>query len=178
MSSQNLPHHLYVYVDSYFVRKHGQGFEPAVWFGLRAEYARAWGLHVMLECGAVYRNLPPHSVAFDKTPEADWTLRQAQVWDCYGPQHDVIRYDYLTGLSAKYDYGNQTAQYLFTSCPNSDGFSASPDQSKEFCFMRTDGHRLLIRPTNMLLFSEASFTEDSGWPTDIQTANTVWECEP
>ena len=177
MSSQNLPHHLYVYVDRAFIRKDDNGFEPAVWFALRSEPNRAWGCHVMLECGAVYRNLPPHAIAFSNHPMAFWTLQQAQVWDCYGRDFRVIKYDYLADLQARYDGKDDKAQYLFTACPQGDGFSAAPEQSKEFMFMRTEGDRLLIRPTNMLLFKERSFTEDTGWPTDIRTSSQVWECE-
>lgn len=177
MSSQDLPHHLYVWVDSTFIRVGRAGFEPAVWFAIRSEPNRAWGCHVMLECGAVYRNLPPHALAFSAQPEPSWTLRQAQVWDCYGRDFDVIRYRYLADLRARYDLLDATAQYLFTACPYGDGFSAAPEQSKEFMFMRTDGDRLLIRPTNMVLFEERSFTENTGWPTDIQTSTTVWGCE-
>ena len=52
MSSRNLPHHLYVYVDSAFFRGGEQRFEPAVWFAIRSEEDRAWGCHVMPEQGA------------------------------------------------------------------------------------------------------------------------------
>jgi hypothetical protein len=177
MSSRNLPHHLYVYVDSSFIRKDGKGFEPAVWFALRSTPNRAWGCHVMLECGAVYRNVPPHAIAFSNSPDYYWTLPQAQVWDCYGTEFDVIRYDYLADLEARYDGGDDKATYLFTACPHGDGFSAAPEQSKEFMFMRTTGDRLLIRPTNMVLFGERSFTVDTGWPTDIKTSTQVWRAE-
>ena len=177
MSSRNLPHHLYVWVDSSHIRKDGKGFEPAVWFALRSEPNRAWGCHVVLECGAVYRNVPPHALAFSKEPDYHWPINKAQVWDCYGRDFTVIKYDYLADLQAQYDYTDDKAHYLFTACPEGDGFSAAPEQSKEFMFMRTTGDRLLIRPTNMLLFKERSFTEDTGWPTDIRTSSKVWECE-
>ena len=177
MSSRNLPHHLYVHVNSSFFRGGTQRFEPAVWFAIRSAPDEAWGCHVMLECGAVYRGLPPHALAFSATPQLDWTLKEAQVWDCYGTEFDVIRYEYLAGLDARYDGTEAKATCLFTACPHSDGFSRSPDQSKEFMFMRTRGDRLLIRPTNMVLFTERSFTKDTGWPTDIRTATKIWECE-
>jgi hypothetical protein len=131
----------------------------------------------MLECGAVYRNVPPHAIAFSNSPDYYWTLPQAQVWDCYGTEFDVIRYDYLADLEARYDGGDDKATYLFTACPHGDGFSAAPEQSKEFMFMRTTGDRLLIRPTNMVLFGERSFTVDTGWPTDIKTSTQVWRAE-
>jgi hypothetical protein len=177
MSSRNLPHHLYVWVDSAFIRKDGKGFEPAVWFALRSTPNRAWGLHIVLECGAVYRNVPPHAIAFSACPSPVWTLPKAQVWDCYGTEFDVIRYDYLADLEARYDGGDDRATCLFTACPTGDGFSAAPEQSKEFMFLKTEGDRLLIRPTNMLLFEERSFTEYTGWPTDIMTSTQVWNCE-
>ena len=177
MSSRNLPHHLYVHVDSSFIRGGEQRFEPAVWFAIRSAPDEAWGCHVMLESGAVYRGLPPHALAFSAAPQLEWTLKQAQVWDCYSTRFDVIRYQYLVDLEARYDGGDDRATCLFTACPHSDGFSAAPDQSKEFMFMRTTGDRLLIRPTNMVLFDERSFTEDTGWPTDIMTATQVWNCE-
>jgi hypothetical protein len=69
------------------------------------------------------------------------------------------------------------ATCLFTACPSGDGFSAAPEQNKEFMFMKTEHDRLLIRPTNMVLFEERSFTTDTGWPTDIATASQVWNCE-
>lgn len=177
MSSRNLPHHLYVHVDSAFIRKGKPTYEPAVWFAIRSTPNRAWGCHVVLECGAVYRNLPPHALAFSDSPDPAWTLQQAQVWDCYGTQFDVIRYDYLADLTARYDGTENRATCLFTACPHGDGFSAAPEQSKEFMFMRTTGDRLLIRPTNMVLFEERSFTIDTGWPNDIKTSTQVWNCE-
>jgi len=177
MSSRNLPHHLYVHVDSSFFRGGEQRFEPAVWFALRSEPNRAWGCTVLTEEGAVYRNLPPHSLSFSKDPEPNWTLPQAQCWDCYGTAFDTIKYTYLSDLTARYDGTEDRATCLFFACPHSDGFSAAPDQSKEFAFLRTRGDRLLVRPTNRLLFEERSFTTDTGWPTDILTATKIWECE-
>ena len=178
MSSQNIPLHQYVWVSSAMIRCGGEGWEPAVWFAVRSDPGRAWGCHVMLECGAVYRGIPPHAISFSPQPsQLGWSLKEAQVWDCYGHDFDVVRYTYLSDLTARYDGTEKRGRYLFTACPRDDGFSAEPEQSKEFMFMRTQGDRLLIRPTNMLLFEECSFTEDTGWPTNLATANMVWRCE-
>jgi hypothetical protein len=179
MSSKDIPLHQYVWVWSSLIREGCPAdlFEPAVWFAIRSEPGRAWGCHVMLECGAVYRNLPPHSISFAPQVKETWGLRDAQVWDCYGHEFDVVRYQYLADLRARYDGTEKRARYLFTACPRDDGFSAEPEQSKEFMFMRTDDNRLLIRPTNMLLFEERSFTEDTGWPSDLRVSRWVWRCE-
>ena len=90
----SLPFHKYIWVDSSFIRTDGTGFESAVWFGLVSQYGRAWGLNVLLECGAIYRSLPPHAIAFNKTPEP-WTVNDAQVWDCYSDKFSLHEYSYL-----------------------------------------------------------------------------------
>ena len=74
----SLPVHKYVYVDSSYIRANGTGWEPSVWFGLVSMYARALGLNVLLECGAIYRSLPPHAVAFRK----DQSRGQSQTHKC------------------------------------------------------------------------------------------------
>ena len=172
--SASLPHHQYVWVDQSFIREGGSGWEQAVWFGLHSHPGRAWGCHVMLECGAVYRGLPPHALAVDDKPD-DWTLPQAQMWDCYGTQFSLLRYRVLIGLQARATNGI-LCDYLFTAVPIGDGYSEHPSQSKEFMFMRTKGERLLILPTNKLRFIDKSFTAEVERPR-LKLADTVWSCE-
>ena len=136
-SSASLPRHYYVWVDSAFIREGGAGFEPAVWFGLHSHPGRAWGCHVMLECGAFYRGLPPHAIAFKV---------------------------------------GETGEYLFTAVPQGDAYTHDPSQGKEFMFIRTDRDRLVIVPTNNLLFEERSFTVDQGWPC-LKRSTETWSCE-
>lgn len=173
-----LPAHHYVYVDPAFVGLTGEML-PAVWFGLVSYPGRAWGCTVMLESGAVYRNLPPHALAFGLDPEP-WTLAQAQTWDCYGLGWTALVYPYLDGLSARVRCGGGECEgdYLFTVAPVGDPFSAYPDQAKEFTFLRTVGDRLTIQPTNQVLFREASFTApDAAWPTGLRRQTAVYQVE-
>lgn len=174
ITSASLPHHQYVWVDQSFIREGGSGWEPAVWFGLHSHPGRAWGCHVMLECGGVYRGLPPHALAFDDKPD-DWTLPQAQMWDCYGRDFSLLVYDYLDGLRVKVK-GGEAGEYLFTAVPQGDAFTHDPSQGKEFMFIRTVRDRLTIVPTNSLLFEERSFTVDQGWPR-LKKSTEVWSCE-
>lgn len=178
MTSASLPHHLYVWIDKAVTRKEGKGFEPAVWFGLHAHPGRVWGCHVMLECGAVYRNIAPHQIAFSENPDP-WTVKDAQLWDCYGRDFSLVRYDYLAALDgvAKVQGREVPVSYLFTAVPWGDGFSEVPEQSKEFMFLRTEGDRLTIQPTNRVLFIEQSFTTGPTWPADLRRQTDVWSCE-
>lgn len=175
------PRHLYVFVDSAFTHKEPKGFVPAVWFGLVSYPGRVWGCTVMFESGAVYRNLPPQAIAFREDPENPWHAQDAQAWDCYGLGFSAIEYVYLSGLrvSAKVSGVTFNGEYLFTVAPVGDGFSASPDQAKEFMFIALDNGRLTIQPTNHVVFEERSFTTNEAmeFPKGLKRQTEVWSCE-
>jgi hypothetical protein len=154
------------------------GVEPCIWFGLRAFAGRAWGCHVMLACGAIVRDLPLHALAQHYGAEP-WTPAKAQQWDCYGDQFSVVRYTYLQGLEARVrcESEEHLGAYLFTVCPMNDGYSAEPEQSKEFKFVALRNGRFTTQPTNRVLFIERSFTDDTGWPVNIRRQSDVWSCE-
>jgi hypothetical protein len=158
VTSASLPHHQYCYVDRQFTRGVA-GVEIAVWFAVRAHYGRSWQCHVMLECGAVYRDLPPHAISFTETLEP-WTVNQAQLWNVYSTRFSLIRYDYLVGLDCICAVRGDKLEgaYLFTAVPEGDGFTERPEQAKEFMFVRLDNGRVTILPTNKIVFNEPSFT--------------------
>lgn len=79
-----LPRHFYCWVDTRHTHREPRGFVRAVWYGLVSYPGRMWGCTVMLESGAVFRNLPAHAIAFDSRPEGEWTPQDAQTWNCYG----------------------------------------------------------------------------------------------
>lgn len=160
----DLPHHRYVWVDSTFVLKEPEPglFLPAVWFGIVSLPGRMFGLNVLLESGALFRNVPPHGIAFSAHPEPVWTPQAAQRWDCYSSAIVTHAYAYLRHLrvKARTAAGCHDGEYLFTVLPMGDGFSADAGQSKEFSWIALENHRLSIQPTNELLFEEKSFTSN------------------
>jgi len=176
-----LPRHLYVWVDTNFTHKEPVGFIPAVWFGLVSYPGRLWGCTVMLESGCVYRNLPPHALAFDQDPDAGlWTPQDAATWDCYGINWTANEYDYLRELECKVRANGQEhlGQYLFSAAPVGDAFSAYPEQAKEFAFVRLDNDRLTIQPTNHIVFREKSFTDNKlEFPSGIIRQTQIWTTE-
>ena len=176
----DIPKHQYILVDSRFTHKEPTGFIHAVWFGIVSYPGRAWGLNVMFESGAIYRNVPPHAIAFDADHEPDWDIQDAQTWDCYGYQFACHEYTYLAGLhcKARTNGHERTGKYLFTVAPIGDAFSANPVQSKEFSFIHLDNERLTIQPTNHLVFREASFTiGNTQFPKNIKRQLDTYSCE-
>jgi hypothetical protein len=175
----SIPYHKYIWVDSSFTHKKNIGFIPAVWFGLCSFPSRAWGLNIMLESGAVYRNIPPHAISFCEENSTPWTIEQSQLWDCYGYHWSAVEYIYLKGLSCKAFVKEQgfIGTYLFTVAPVLDGFSAAPEQSKEFKFIELDNGRLTIQPTNKVLFIDKSFTDEKNKNLDLKLQKEIYCCE-
>jgi hypothetical protein len=175
-----LPRHRYIWVDSAFTHREPTiGFIPAVWFALASWPGRAWGCTVVLECGACFRNLPPHALAFDPDPAPEWTLHDAQRWDCYGWRWAANAYPYLESqrVIARHRAGAEApGDYLFSVAPADDGFSAEPGQNKEFTFIALDNGRLTIQPTDYVLFADKSFTTPQ-WPTVMKRQREVYSCE-
>jgi hypothetical protein len=177
-----LPRHLYCFVDTKFVYKAVQKprFVPCVWFGLVSYPGRLWGCTVMLECGAIYRNVPAHAMAFEDRPAMPWTPEDAQAWDCYGEGFTVLEYRYLAGLdcAAIANGRHVVGSYLFTAAPVGDGFSAYPEQAKEFCFIKTVDRRLTVQPTNHVVFRERSFTDSRlEFPKGLARQTETFSCE-
>ena len=178
--------HRYVWADTAYTHREVQSprYQPAVWFGLVSMPGRMWGCTVMLESGAVYRALPPMAITFSPAPvdDDDWDMwpKRSQEWDCYGTGFAVVEYPYLTGLRclAKADTIVRPGEHLFSVAPVGDGFSAVPEQAKEFHFIELDNHRLTIQPTNRLVYEETSFTaKPMAFPSGLQRQTDVYSCE-
>ena len=175
-----IPRHFYVWVDTRHTHKKPCGYVPAVWYGLVSYPGRVWGCTVMLESGSVYRNIPSHAIAFSNKPKGKWTERDAQTWDCYGWDWSAVEYGFLRGLECKVRAGGKEhlGEYLFTVSPVGDGFSAYPEQSKEFSFVRLDNDHLTVQPTNHIVFRERSFTDNKLEFSDaMKRQSKIWTSE-
>lgn len=173
-----LPNHRYVLVDTSFTHKKPRGFTEAMWVGLTSIPGRAWGINVILRNGgALYRNLPPHSIGFD-LESADWSIKQAQLWDCYSYDFTIVQSPILQGLRMRAKVQGQMHQgeYLFHITHVNDGWSNSPDQDKEFYFIKLDNGRLTIQPTNRITFIDSSFIVNDNLP-ELKLSETIYSCE-
>jgi hypothetical protein len=65
---------------------------------------------------------------------------------------------------------------MFTVIPMLDGFSAEPEQSKEFYFIKLDNGRFTAQPTNHLLVQDKSFITESSWPK-LKRQTEIWSVD-
>lgn len=175
--SGSLPVHQYCFVQPNAIGEHG--WLPVAWFGLSSYPGRTWGCHVLLECGAIYRNVPLHQLASRQT-EIDWLPAHGQTWDCYGHEFSVLEYNFLRtrGAIARLRDGSQHGgKYLCTIVPLGDAWSTHPDQGKEFTLIALDNGRYTAQPTDRVLFEDVSFTRKIEWPTWLKRQTQTWSAE-
>jgi hypothetical protein len=140
---------------------------------------------VLLENGAVYRDVSPQNIAFTAVPTKAWPPHYAQRWDCYGWQFTTTVYSALDGLRCEAKCGPdgeselELGRYLFTAAPVGDAFTNDPRQAKQFMFIRLDNGRLTIQPTNRVIFRDTSFTTHhfESWPSGLKATDEVVSCE-
>jgi hypothetical protein len=183
IQSGGLPRHQYVWLDpeAVLAKPDGQPPMPAVWFGLQAIYGRAWGCHCLLECGAVFRNLPLHQLRHRPDASAGWSPGQAQEWDCYGERFSTLIYPYLDGLDCRARVGRgdewHPGSYRFNAVPLADAYTQQPEQAKEFIFIALDNGRFTAQPSNRVLFADKSFTAGDLPPGGLRLQTEVWHAE-
>lgn len=173
-----LPTHRYVLVDTSFTHKSPCGFADAMWVGITSIPGRAWGINLILrDGGALYRNLPPHSIGFN-SKSIEWDIQQAQLWDCYSYDFTIVQSPILRGLRMRAKVKGEllTGEYLFHVSHLNDGWSDSPDQDKEFYFIKLDNGRLTIQPTNRITFIDASFIVTDNLP-ELKLSENIYSCE-
>jgi hypothetical protein len=172
-----LPRHRYCYVEPDTFGN--SGWERVAWFGLVSHPGRTWGCHVMLECGAIYRNVPLHRLSHQPTMPK-WEPKDAQVWDCYGHQFSVVEYPFLESagpMKVRLLSGvEMMGKYLFTAIPMLDGYSLDPEQSKEFMFVALENGRFCSVPTNHVLVNDKSFIRSLEWPR-LKRQTEVWSVD-
>lgn len=179
-----IPKHRYVWVEPRALGEHDEWLRGS-WFGIQSHPSRAWGCHIMLDCGAVYRNVPLHHLSAGPSVNVTWTPRQAQVWDCYGYDFTVTEYPFLAemGIVAmirnadpKLSNYEVAGHFLFSVAPVGDGWSNAPEQSKEFFFVELENGRFAALPTNALLFDDQSFSSPQ-WPKFLRRQTKIWSAE-
>jgi hypothetical protein len=173
-----IPEHQYTFIEPNAIGEHD--WLPVVWFGLSCYPGRAIACHVMLECGAIYRNVPLHKLGWNKTASTNWGPEDAATWDAYGWQFSTLKYPFFNGMSGivrLQSSSEHVGSYMFTLIPVGDSFSAEPTQSKEFYFFKLENGRYSAQPTNHVLMKDASFTTAPKWPTFLRRQDTWHSAE-
>jgi hypothetical protein len=176
----DIPKPFYCFVQDEFLYDHQQGHgkrTPCLAYGISALPARAWGISILLNNGALVQHLPLHALSMEEIPAHDHPLDYLQPWSCYG--HDFAPHEYsaLAQMPVKvYLKGGvwETGRYLFTAAPYDDFYSETPDQHKHFNFVALDCGRIAALPGNRMLVYDSSFVTIDGKRPDYRTNTRAW----
>lgn len=173
----SIPFHFYAFIDSSFTHKDNQGYQEVMVIGLTSIPGRCWGLSVIFsQGGALYRQIPPHALTFSENASS-WTLDQAQLWNCYSYSFTTLYNPILKGMRMSTKIHNKIyyGEYLFSATHIEDGWSNTPEQDKEFFFIKLDNGRLTIQPTNKITFIDKSFIDNTSIAS-LKLNETVYSC--
>jgi hypothetical protein len=174
--------HQYCYVDTAFTHKTPCGCVPVVWLSLHSVPGRMFGATVLFESGALYRDVPLQALRH-RLEASPWRPDEAQHWNSYGHQLQVLRLPYLDGLQMRVKCGRaqtheQHGVYVFSIQPLEDDYSRAVDQDKTFTLVALENGRYTCQPTDRVLVYDASFTTHCGeWPTGLKRATHSYSCE-
>ena len=176
--TSSIPLLQYIWVDTRFTHEEPIGFQEAEWVQTVAIPDRAWGLNVVFRKGGMmYRNIPPHAIAFDINPEMGWDMRHAQLWNCYGSQYEHMICDHLGDSQVRVKVRDEIikGRYLFQTSFIGDSYSMTPEQDKTFIWVQLSNRRLTIQPTNRVTFFDPSFIDCTDIPK-LKLQNQIYRC--
>lgn len=176
----SIPHHKYILVDSMFTHEKSIGLQEAMWTGITSIPGRAWGLNVVFRLGGMmYRNVPPHAVAFRHDPQQFWNIDESQAWNCYSDHFTIFEDPVLSGMrvSVKTARGIEQGYYMFATAHLYDGWSEAPEQDKMFVWCMLDNGRLTIQPNNRIMFQDSSYIINAQTPPRLILQETVYSVD-
>jgi len=148
---------------SHFTKKEEDNnkFHNAYAFGIQSVSGKILTFHIMTDYGML-RSRVPVSEIFFKVPNKDIPFHFKQLWDCFGEEHSVIKFEFLKGKRCEVILKDKTkiwATYLMTIDWFNNPYSDEPSDYKCGHILVADDGYLLCQPNNRI------FWKDSNWVT-------------
>lgn len=149
--------------QSYFTKdvKHHSIFHKCYAFGIQSVDSKILTFHVMTDYGML-RSRVPISEIYIKEPKEDVPYYYKQLWDCFGSDASVIKFDFLKDKRCRVllrDKSYVWATYMFTVDWQNNPYSNEPSDYKCGHILVADEGYLLCQPNNRI------FWKDSNWIT-------------
>ncbi|NDD98619.1 MAG: hypothetical protein EBZ93_14275, partial [Actinobacteria bacterium] len=149
--------------QSYFTKdqKDDKIFHNCYAFGVQSVDSKILTFHIMTDYGML-RSRVPLSEIYIKPPVKDLPYHFKQLWDCFGPDAAIIKYDFLKDKKCKVALRDKTlvwATYMFTIDWQNNTYSNEPSDYKCGHVLVADDGYLLCQPNNRI------FWKDSNWIT-------------
>jgi len=148
---------------SHFTKKEEDNneFHNAYAFGIQSVSGKILTFHIMTDYGML-RSRVPISEIFFKVPNKDILFHFKQLWDCFGEEHSVTKFEFLKGKRCEVILKDKTkiwATYLMTIDWFNNPYSEESSDYKCGHILVADDGYLLCQPNNRI------FWKDSNWVT-------------
>ena len=146
---------------------------PVIVFGVRSKAGRNLDFHVVTNSGMQFWGVPSQALCWKNCERMP--LEDTQLWDCFGDEVSVVKFNYLAGLacSVKLESGTiKKGSYLMTFDWNDNAFSDEPSQRKNGHLIKLEDGNFTIQPNNRILWKDPSFTTETpelDWPVHTTT---------
>jgi hypothetical protein len=134
-------------------------YVPIMVFGARSRAGRALEFHVMTDSGMQFLGLPVHALCSKPCDKPE--LVNVALWDCFGEEFTVTKFDFLEDLRCQYkseDGKLYKGQYKMTFDWTNNAFSDEPSQRKNAHLIELDSGNYALQPNNRTLWRDPSFT--------------------
>jgi hypothetical protein len=133
-----------------------------------------------MDNGAMRSRVPIHMLCWKEDAPLQ-ELHELQLWDCFGDDISVTKFNYLDEMRVQVLFKDKTIEwgsYVMTFDWYNNSSSEEPTQYKCGHFIRLDNGNYTIQPNNRLLWKDMSFT-DKPFPTnpDWLVDDKKWICE-
>ena len=148
---------------SHFTKKEEDNnkFHNTYAFGIQSVSGKILTFHIMTDYGML-RSRVPISEIFFKVPNKDILFHFKQLWDCFGEEHSVTKFEFLKGKRCEVILKDKTkiwATYLMTIDWFNNPYSEESSDYKCGHILVADDGYLLCQPNNRI------FWKDSNWVT-------------
>lgn len=142
-------------------KEHGKLTEAYV-FGIRSIGGRAIGFNLLTEEGGQFANIPIHALVHKKY-YVKMPLKELQLWDCFGEEFGVEKYEGLDGIKCFMQHTKKeiSGNYMFTIDWANNAFSDEPSQHKQAHVIKLNNGCFAALPNNRMRWHDPSFTTKS-----------------
>jgi len=134
-------------------------YDHCVAFGVQTLGGKILTFHVITDYGML-RSRVPLSEVFIKNPTEDIPYHFKQLWDCFGEDAYIIRYEYLYGKRCQVVLKDKSfvwATYMFTIDWCDNPYSEEPTDYKCGHVLAADAGYLLCQPNNRIEWYDSNF---------------------
>lgn len=145
--------HLFGYESNF------EEYELVCVFAARSVANRALLFHCMTESGMQRANVPI-SALVHKTNAPKIDLDYLQLWNCFGNEVNVCKFDYLVSWRcqiAMKDKSMHWATYMMTFDWENNNFSLTPNDYKNAHLLKLDNGCFALQPNNRIFWKDSNF---------------------